>query len=1741
MKNKLLLVFVIFIIFISLIAQDAETELMELGNRKRAYKNEVYEKTLKFVKENPDAESNAKLYFNLAELSTELFANDLDVTIGYYNKVLEVDPDFADKDIVLYNLGYFSFRKAMDIRDNARINNPKDIMDWPPELRFSEEKLSLPINAYKEVMGNYPLSEYYVESIYRLGTIYFEIAIDSKKPQEIYPEALNYFDIVAKSTDHDLQDYGIFQRGWTYFSNGNFDLAIADFSSLLGKITTDSLDTKKSYFEADAIENIAFSLIETDGTEFNQESKAAEKAKVLFANFISEEYAKKVIQEAINLKLKYSAPMQAIDLYNSYIDLFPLSKNCPTIVDSIMNIYMRYPDRTRNATDAKDMILDQKERIVNIYTYDSDWFQENRDKDIANEILAIRDAYDHIEPYYSNRFTRKPSEENYLTYKNFVENFIRFKDFQDDSSLDNVQGMRKNLIEMGLYIASTKSDPSLYFSVTQSIDDFNENYPGNDDVNNLREDKFYANEQIFSLLKDAVIDTVYTDTLWNITLTKDSLDTLYIDATKDFEELLLLEDYQVKNKNSELIRIIYQRADIYYGREEYDLAKQEFLKLLTYDIEDDLNTIVYSNLAEISELDGDYSSTENYYREAIKYASSEEKNNFKNNILATIQSSAENLDNSEDFQAAAEEYLRLSKELEKTDIEQSVAYKIKAIGVYQKIGDYQKAIDLYIEIASQKTDKIEVLASYKGAWTISDSAFTDYAKSIEIRKGFINRFPKSNEAYELRLNIISFYEGEKLNNKEVAAEMYLQLYEDAATMDIGEDSRDGLYIKAIILYQELGMNEKYIEHVSNFQSIYPKHNLTENLLKNVAIIYNTDNNIEAMLAFEKKYPNHPSSNNLLFTVANIYNENNESDKFEEIALYIYKKDPSIDLLTDIALKKMMSSYDELNQLFLDKNYVEMHTKIKEFKVMNKKYTDDGVSLDLTSIYDRFTYYDNYISYYKKFDKKIQFVYDNVLDRTPFQLIKVNNRTDWNKHLIKGAKRIDNLMNICDKIQESMLQIVSEGNSFNLPVEDRTKAIYLIAKSYDYSAEVVDTQIKKFIKVSAVLNHPTISPIQKKQYTDAVSQTGKGLSFNFKKKAANIYINLLKKFHDDKDYSDEWTDLALERVTGWGLKKELEYVSIYSNDSWLINNTEISDFGIQQNIKSLWNKPNILPLETVFDESKIIQLSDGYRNYIPIIYNADIKPQLIEIDYISNVLIDFTINNQIIDKVSSIVDTIDIKGTDFIHYNLKVNGISGTNEIVFSIKSIESIEPRYFASKITGHFDKEKLHYFRTTEEHQLLSDFSWLSKKGKIDATITKADDTWETVDKAKFIVYKATMYGLEESDALGIWYPQIDTTKVETVYFIKNINIPAKIHSCKIKYLGQKTTTLWINHEKLVNESEIILDNKLLKAQANELIVTNLQQGKNTILVKVVGDVLFKGFIFEMNFVTDKYPADYGKIMLEENTEPAVSQDESVVEDMITSENLDEAVDNADFVEVIDENSDSQVGELEKSDVIDNIENTVNESTKALDETIINESEIISSKVDDVVTEVATELIEPEIIKEDEVVTEVDTELIEPEMLEEVIIESNLQEHYLVSDYSWFSTAGEVNSNIIDTNDNWSLVTRVKLPYSDEILSKFSEHKALSITHLFDELKNEEVRTYYFKKIHVNSKFVKGKINLIGNRSMKVWLNTDKILDAKEIQESIEINNINLVNGDNNILVELIGIDNESGFVFELMYQTAD
>jgi len=128
-------------------------------------------------------------------------------------------------------------------------------------------------------------------------------------------------------------------------------------------------------------------------------------------------------------------------------------------------------------------------------------------------------------------------------------------------------------------------------------------------------------------------------------------------------------------------------------------------------------------------------------------------------------------------------------------------------------------------------------------------------------------------------------------------------------------------------------------------------------------------------------------------------------------------------------------------------------------------------------------------------------------------------------------------------------------------------------------------------------------------------------------------------------------------------------------------------------EAIWGPPEIIANEKVFDDASIFKLN-SFTSYIPIEYDAEIRPETIIIDFISSGNVETTVNEMPINREPVIVDTLNIQGRDIVHYKITVgrNLNQGINDILLTIEAEKTEEEQIFAAKITGQFDIEELEF-----------------------------------------------------------------------------------------------------------------------------------------------------------------------------------------------------------------------------------------------------------------------------------------------------------------------------------------------------------------------------------------------------------------------------------------------------------------
>lgn len=1117
-------------------------------------KRNVYNKTLEFIKKHPQSAELSKLYFNVAELSTELEAENPALIASYYKNVL-ADKNFTYRDAALYNYGFYNYVATKQKLDEKRrqwlINEG---MNYPENMRYSESNYKQTIDSYLEIYNN-KSSEYHSEVLLRLGEIYFQIEFDAPG-QKVYDQSLKYFDeLVKKSNSDELWVFGLFNRGWTYFNASNYENSIADFSQVLDFLEKTKSTELEAYFEDGALRTIAENLIEFDGNDYDKSSEAASKAMEILLPNIDKDYGKESILRTIALKKRYRAPMQAIDLYNVYINSYPLDLKCPSYIDSISYLLANNIDKVANRypdTDVRNLLFAEKERLVYNYNTNSNWFKQNQNNDIETEINIIGDAFKDVEARYYNANLEKADEEKFNRYLELTELFTSFLNLTSYSIENHVELMDKRKTELSLDRAVQSFSFDYYIYALGVIDNYNQKYPNQTAYFDYENQLYYSIENIYINNKKSVADSTTTLVYNNQKVTVEVLDSLFITGSIRFENALN-DARNILNKNQtqeQIIHVLTNRAAAYYTANKVDEAYVTYEKLLSYNPENELKALCYGRMAEISYNKGNFDLAINYYDEGIKYSSATEKKNFEQNRLSSMQAKADNLSSAGSLEESATEYLKLANDYKGKDNDKRLGYINKAIEAYTNANQYQKAIDLYLLIATETKDKTKITAAYGSAWSLAEEN-NDIEQGIKLRYDLIKKYPTSNTAFELEKEIIAKY---ATNNKKKAAEMLLNLHSRAKKLDLGNTKPSDLYIEAMRLYEELGDEEELIGLYLKFEKLYPKHEISEGLL---------------------------------IKAAQYYEKTGQDEEFRKLSIYMYKKNPELDFYKNIAKKNIRDIMQKVEATWNERSYYNHAPTISklaelkdEYQKMVNKYRKNGLKdLSYDLVFDMFSDYDKTFKFLKKFEREITKAKQGFLSKTPKQLIRVNRNTTWSKHLVGGnlkkgrhrfKKVLDDAKKESEKLANLLNQAVEKGYLAEIPMERRTYLLYTCGQINEHAANAIDAQLQYYIKYANEL-----APFKKnkEEFDKIVANNFLPATQKYTVLALvasrDYYLYMLNNFFFTGAYFDKYTDAALTWLVSKQIPLDWQWTTSVTDNTWKANSTEVSDIKTAATITNMW--------------------------------------------------------------------------------------------------------------------------------------------------------------------------------------------------------------------------------------------------------------------------------------------------------------------------------------------------------------------------------------------------------------------------------------------------------------------------------------------------------------------------------------------------------------------------------------------
>ncbi|MBN2090401.1 tetratricopeptide repeat protein [candidate division KSB1 bacterium] len=350
-------------------------ELNELEKQKTQISEIAISDGEAFIRKHPDSKIIDKIYMRLGELYFEKANEDYLAAQQNYDNQLKkyedglitqepVEPkkDFS-KSLEMYERILKEFPQS-DLVDDAIYNKGFLIS----EMGQPEEGLKV----YQYLMDEFSDSRYVPECLMRIAEYYFNPPVNNiEKAIEIYKEVLNH-------RDSPRYDEALYRLGWSYYRLNMYPEAVSFFTLLADDLErTKQLDPNQKYsnpaLQEESVEYIGISFLDYGGVE---------GAAAYLKDIGGRKYGFKILQKIgdtfMQEKEEYE---QAINAYQTLLDMFPLAPDAPSIQLKIVQCHQKM----ENDMDA---YLARK-TLFNNFGPASDWWKQNDSIKVRQKALSL--------------------------------------------------------------------------------------------------------------------------------------------------------------------------------------------------------------------------------------------------------------------------------------------------------------------------------------------------------------------------------------------------------------------------------------------------------------------------------------------------------------------------------------------------------------------------------------------------------------------------------------------------------------------------------------------------------------------------------------------------------------------------------------------------------------------------------------------------------------------------------------------------------------------------------------------------------------------------------------------------------------------------------------------------------------------------------------------------------------------------------------------------------------------------------------------------------------------------------------------------------------------------------------------------------------------------------------------------------------------------------------------------------
>lgn len=1420
----------------------------EIDARKRQY----LQRANAFVQANPNFKgfeqptggflvSNADLFYNMGEMQYDLDANDKTQALAYYNKVLDIDPQHDYRENVLYNRGFITMVMAKDQINSNRSTG----LNGQTGAKFTVDALKVPIASFEEIRDSYPASPIRDEAIYHLGNMYFLIAADNKEmAREYYAKASDCFNTIIAQKDSPYYYHALYQRGYVGLNQADNDAytrSIKNNVEILtaieaGKFAGTIYD--KPYKEA-AIDNIAFALIALDGEDFFKDAEGA-KENQLFDGITDEETIAMIYDKAAMRKTTdLNAPKQAIDLMLARVRKFPNAITNPTIIDSTVVLYNQYYNELSKAdqagkTNPLDYRYAQYVRIKDSYNQNSEWYKKNLDKpQMEAQLKVIDKAYELIEIRLRNNFVTNPSMENLAAYQNHIDQYKQFTALHGANLQARELAWGKNVTNFGAILAERSTNPQDWVKAVSMLYAYNDDPAHTADFNYeglaFKYTQTLYNDQMpkFKAGNYKAPDGVPADTI--------SLYDYYVAGAMRFVNKLELPENKTAANDKLAEEILLSLGDISFESGRFDKALEHYSAQLVRanELTDPkakaaAQRNLYLKMAQCYEAQKNYNQAEANYRLALGVANdAQDRELIMNNIALQIQNSVDAARESGNKALMGDEYVRFAAEYKVSNPARYLGYMQEAKTAYLEANQAQKAIDILVQLASERDKSDEVYALSYQAWDIAETKLNDGLQAKRLKDAFIARYPLTVEAYALRVEAIDMM-AKDASTREAAADAYMALYGEAVakTINIGEDKPEDLYLTAVDLYRQNGNQEKLMNSLIRFIELYPNH----------------PNVIPYMIYLADEYQKQGNEAEYLrYSRAMFLKDKTQFARYQNIAnAHLGKIAYEFDLARVRATK---------NTEFVKADWDQVYAKRDEFKAAEAKYIKEGLTFNSQTMYDNIAAAENdrkqieaRIAFLKNYDAQLNTIErSGFLVTSPAALITVNQNTTWKNHLFGGkANRVPALRPVVTAEVKKVIRLIENGAQYNLDNARRTRALNLISRINEHAADAIKAQVDQYINVSYELapykNRNTMSQEEYDQLIEGLKNHAAQFSQEYLNDSYAAHLQIFNTYYM-AGYRDKNTAYTLGKLEEWKVVPDYQKSEYILGTGWNLQlekpapgaanllsqaTTETSPNGVSLGKLSIPAGNGLILTKTITSK---VQPEFGFVQMVyP--FDAEIK-----------------VNDILVEPAYVPTDTLVTGDPNTIRYAVMIGAeywSEGTNNITLKFPNHASeLLPLYMNLQV--YLDNEKLANAVSTETVKYVTDNSW---------KVITNDTAKPAVVADKFNIPMEKVVGMEKTTAKPIWVSETVDNRINNVVFEYTFDMNTAFKEGYISFVAPMEAAIELNGAQIATGEALDYD-------ADPLVVypirinfdaQNIVNGKNTLRLIVTNPSDYRGMLAEIS-----------------------------------------------------------------------------------------------------------------------------------------------------------------------------------------------------------------------------------------------------------------------------------------------------